>query len=148
MSDLNTLKWDRRFLKLAKLVASWSKDPSTQTGAVLVASDRTILSVGYNGFPKGMNDSEKLYANRETKYSRIVHCEMNAILNAKRSVEGSTLYTWPLGSCDRCVVHMIQAGVKTFVFPALPKKLRKRWSESLWRTKTYIEEAKLYWREI
>lgn len=141
-------KWDQRFIELSKLIASWSKDPSTQTGAVIVNQDRTILAVGYNGFPKGMEDSPELYANREVKYSRIVHCEMNAVLNAKQSVEGSTLYTYPFASCDRCCVHMIQAGIKVFVFPKLPKELEERWAVSVAKTKAYIEEAGLSWREI
>jgi dCMP deaminase len=141
-------KWDDRFLELAKLISTWSKDPSTQTGAVIVRPDRTIISVGYNGFPKGMNDEPKLYADRETKYSRIVHCEMNAILNAKQSVEGCTLYTVPFASCDRCAIHCLQAGIKTFVFPTLPKKLEKRWSESVFKTKCYFHEAGVEYREI
>jgi|SRR5579863_753695 len=140
-------KWDKRFLELSKLIASWSKDPSTQTGAVIVRPDRTIISVGYNGFPKGMCDEDYLYADREKKYSRIVHCEMNAVLNAKHTVEGCTLYTWPFASCDRCAVHMIQAGITQFVFPKLPKKLEGRWKESVAKTKSYFEEAHLKWRE-
>jgi len=143
-----SLKWDQRFLELSKLIASWSKDPSTQTGAVIVSPDRTIIAVGYNGFPKGMEDTPELYANREIKYSRIVHCEMNAVLNAKQSVEGCTLYTWPFASCDRCAVHMIQAGIKTFVFPKLPAELEGRWKESVAKTKAYFEEAGVNWREI
>ena len=144
----SALKWDQRFLELAKLVASWSKDPSTQTGAVIIRPDRTIVSVGYNGFPKGMDDDPSLYANREVKYSRIVHCEMNAVLNAGHSVEGGILYTWPFASCDRCCVHMIQAGIKAFVFPKLPKELEERWAASVAKTKEYIDEANLEWREI
>ncbi len=143
-----TIKWDRRFLELAKLVSTWSKDPSTQTGAVIVRPDRTILAVGYNGFPKGMNDYPQHYANREVKYSRIVHCEMNAILNAKQSVEGCTLYTYPFSSCDRCAAHVIQAGIKTCVFPKLPKKLEKRWSDSVAKTFDYFAEADVKWRQI
>jgi len=143
-----SLKWDERFLELSKVIASWSKDPSTQTGAVIVSPDRTIIAVGYNGFPKGMEDTPELYANREVKYSRIVHCEMNAVLNAKQSVQGCTLYTWPFASCDRCAVHMIQAGITTFVFPKLTKELEERWKESVATTKAYFEEAGVNWREI
>ena len=51
-------KWDRRFLALAEHVADWSKDPSTKTGAVIVRPDRTIASMGYNGFPRGMADTD------------------------------------------------------------------------------------------
>jgi dCMP deaminase len=141
-------KWDKRFLELAKLVASWSKDPSTQTGAVIVRPDRTILAVGYNGFPKGMLDTKEFYSDREIKYSRIVHCEMNAILNSKQSVEGCTLYTYPFSSCDRCAVHVIQYGIKVAVFPKLPKDLEVRWKESVIKTKGYFKEANIKWREI
>ena len=145
---MDITKWDKRFLELSKLVASWSKDPSTQTGAVIVRPDRTILAVGYNGFPKGMEDYPELYANRDVKYSRIVHCEMNAVLNAKQSVQGCTLYTWPFASCDRCAVHMIQAGITTFVFPKLPKELEVRWQASVDKTLLYFTEARVDYREI
>jgi dCMP deaminase len=141
-------KWDERFLELTRLISTWSKDPSTKTGAVIVRPDRTILAVGYNGFPKGMADNAELYANREFKYSRIVHCEMNALLNAKQSVEGCTLYTWPFASCDRCCVHVIQAGIKMAVFPKLPKKLEKRWKDSVAKTKLYFNQAFVNYREI
>lgn len=69
-----SLKWDRRFLRLAQEVASWSKDPSTKTGAVIVRPDKTIAAIGYNGFPRGCDDAPELYAHRETKLSRVVHC--------------------------------------------------------------------------
>lgn len=83
--------WDERFLKLAKEVSTWSKDPSTQTGAVIVGIDKHVISVGFNGFPRGMPDGTEIYANREEKYSRIIHCEMNALLYAHESVRGCTL---------------------------------------------------------
>lgn len=145
---MKTDKWDKRFMELAKLISTWSKDPSTKTGAVIVRPDRTILAVGYNGFPKGMSDYDELYIDRETKYSRIVHCEMNSVLNAKQSVEGCTLYTFPFASCDRCAVHMITSGIKVCVFPKLPKKLEKRWKDSVEKTKDYFDEAQVQWREI
>lgn len=144
MSD----KWDKRYLELAKLVSTWSKDPSTQTGAVIVRPDNTILSVGFNGFPKSMKDTTELYANREEKYSRIVHCEMNALIHARTSVEGCMLYTWPFASCDRCAVHMIQSGIKRFVFPTLPDSLKERWEKSVQRTKDYLNEAHCLFTEV
>ena len=81
-------RWDRHFLALAEHVASWSKDPSTQTGAVIVRPDRTIASVGYAGFPRGCDDSDSLYADRNEKYARIVRCEMNAVLSAREPLQG------------------------------------------------------------
>lgn len=143
-------KWDRRYLELARHVAGWSKDPSTKTGAVIVRADRTVGSVGYNGFPFGMADHEDLWNNREEKYSRVVHCEMNALLHMHDTLGlmGSTLYTWPFASCDRCVVHMLTAGVRRFVFPPLPLELEERWLVSITRTKGYIEQAGCQFLEL
>lgn len=134
-------KWDLRFLQLAHFVSTWSKDPSTQTGAVIVRPNRSILSVGFNGFAQNMSDAPELYANREIKYSRVVHCEMNALLLAETSVRGGTLYTWPFASCDRCCVHMLQAGISRFVYPSIPANLVERWGNSLSLTKKYLAEA-------
>ena len=77
-------KWDQRFMDLAQLVSTWSKDPSTKTGAVLVSPDKKDVILGFNGFPSRMSDAPELYANREVKYSRVVHCEVNAVLHARR----------------------------------------------------------------
>lgn len=134
-------KWDKRFLDVAKLVASWSKDPSTQTGAVLVRQDRTIASLGYNGFASRMRDTPALYENREEKYSRIVHCEMNALLQCSEKPKGYTLYTYPFLSCDRCAVHMISAGVVRVVAPKLPAHLHERWLAPVEKSKSYFQEA-------
>jgi dCMP deaminase len=136
-----TGKWDARFLDLARHVATWSRDPSTQTGAVIVRPNRTIASVGYNGFPRNCNDDPALYADRAVKYSRIVHCEMNAILNARESLEGYTLYTVPFCSCERCAPHVIQAGIKRCVAPPLPARLKDRWLASVKATQAIFAEA-------
>ncbi len=110
-------KWDYRFLEMAKLVSTFSKDPSTQTGGVIVRPDKSLISVGFNGFPRKIADNPELLNNREEKYKRVVHSEMNAILNAHGSVEGCTLYNWPGQSCARCAVHVIQAGIIRVVSP-------------------------------
>ena len=116
MVDFNKLKWDNRFIHMAFLVSKWSKDPSTQVGAVIADDRHRVVSIGYNGFPKGMNDDEALYANREVKYERIIHGEINALMNANRSVEGCTLYLTPFFPCPRCTVQLIQAGIKRIVY--------------------------------
>ena len=141
-------KWDERFLNLAEHIAQWSKDPSTQTGAVIVRPDRTIVSVGYNGFPQGMDDDPALYADRETKYERIIHCEMNAVFSAHQPVDGCTLYTWPFLSCPRCAVHMVQAGIVECIAPVCPKHLQERWGDALQRAASYLREAGVTVREI
>src|SRR6266404_1646354 len=114
---MSNLKWDLRYLEMAKLVASWSKDPSTKAGAVIVRPDKSVLSVGFNGFPKTMPDNTEWYSNREEKYSRIVHCEINALIHSHELLTGYTLYTYPFLPCDRCCVQMIQAGIQRMIAP-------------------------------
>lgn len=140
-------QWDYRFLRLAKEVSSWSRDPSTKTGAVIVRPNKSVCSVGYNGFPQGMLDLKKHYDDRETKLSRIVHCEVNALLFAREPVENYYLYTYPFASCDRCVVQMLQAGIKWFCFPKCPESALVRWGKTLERSKQYINECGAVWIE-
>jgi len=111
-------KWDYRFLELAAHVGSWSKDPSTKVGAVIVRGDRTIASVGFNGFPRGVDDAPERYADRPTKYMMTVHAELNAILSAKEPMtQKHVLYVSPLHPCANCAAAIIQSGIKTVVFP-------------------------------
>jgi dCMP deaminase len=135
-------KWDYRFLDLAKFISSWSKDPSTKTGAVIVGPRNEVISVGFNGFPQGMPDNDTSLENRDEKYSRTVHCEINALLFAGRPIPaGSTLFTYPFISCDRCVVQMLQAGIKSFVAPKATEEQLTRWSKAFEKTRLYIEEC-------
>jgi dCMP deaminase len=142
--------WEGRFMHMAEMVAGWSKDPSTKTGAVIVGPDNGVISVGFNGFPAGMSDDPDLYNDREEKYSRIIHCEMNAILRVTRPLpEGCSLYTWPFMSCDRCVVHMIQAGIRRFVAPACTDEDKLvRWGPIFEKTRKYIEEVEGFLLEL
>lgn len=134
------MKWDRRFLRLAREVASWSKDPSTKNGAVLVRPDRSVASVGFNGFPQEMSDAPLYYQDREVKYDRVIHAEMNAVLFVRDPVPltGYTLYTTG-PSCSRCAVHMIQAGIRRFVFVNASPEQHERWGVD--RTLAYLREA-------
>lgn len=140
--------WDRRFLALAQLVASWSKDPSTQTGAVIVRPNKSVASVGFNGFASAMPDKEEYYNNREEKYARIIHCEVNALLFAREQVQGYTLYIWPFASCNRCAVQMIQAGITRFVFPTIPEDKKDRWAASFLETVKYLNESGIEYTEV
>jgi len=141
-------KWDRRFLELSAHVASWSKDPSTKTGAVIVRPNKSVVGVGFNGFPQGADDRPELYADRTYKYDHVVHCEINAMLFANESVDGCCLYTWPFASCIRCAVQMIQAGIKRFVFPHPSADALTRWASSFDATKHVLEECHVPWTEI
>lgn len=129
------------YLDLARQVSTASKDPSTKVGAVIVGLRKEIVSVGFNGFPMGMNDDPALYEDREEKYSRIIHAEMNALLFASRPLEeGCTLYTWPFGPCDRCMVHMLQSGIRKFRCPP-GYGPGDRWRESITKGSQYAREC-------
>jgi dCMP deaminase len=141
-------KWDRRFLDLAKLVASWSKDPSTQTGAVIVDCRRRVVSCGYNGFARGVDDQSERYADRQTKYRMVVHCEVNAILFAGRPVAGCTLYTWPFASCAPCAAQVIQSGIVRCVAPVVPQELAERWATDLELARSMFAESGVVLVEI
>jgi len=142
-------KWDLRFIDLARHVSSWSKDPSTQIGAVAIDDNRQILSVGYNGFPRGIEDSPDKYLNRPIKYKHVVHAEMNVIYNATYngvSLKGSTLYVYGLPICSECAKGIIQVGIKRIVMPS--QEIPDHWTESWELTQNLFNEAKLVWEFI
>lgn len=111
-------KWDRRFLEMAKLVSTWSKDPNKKVGCVIVRPDKSIVSTGFNGFPIGCDDSSLKYENQGIKLERIIHAEMNAIFLARTDLTDCTMYIYPPGvgpSCCRCSTGIIQAGISRIV---------------------------------
>lgn len=111
-------KWDRRWMSVAMLVASWSKDPRTHVGAVLVRDNRN-LATGYNGFPSSTSDDPAIYDNRPEKIKRVVHAEANAIAQAAmlgHATRHATCYsTFPV--CCKCAGLLIQAGIRRVVIP-------------------------------
>tara|TARA_B110000914_G_C15345546_1_gene391319 strand:+ start:290 stop:742 length:453 start_codon:yes stop_codon:yes gene_type:complete len=140
---MNTLdKWDNRYLSLAKEVATWSKDPSTQVGAVTVGTKKEVLSQGFNGFPRGIEDTDERYNHRETKYKFVVHAEMNAIYNATysgTSLDGATLYIYGLPICSECAKGIIQVGINKVVIEK--SKELDNWNESLRLSQEMFSEA-------
>jgi dCMP deaminase len=137
----NYEKWDQRFLDLAKHISAWSKDPSTQVGAVIVRPNRTIVSVGYNGFPRKVRDEGALYQDRAVKLLRTVHAEANAILTASQSVKGCTLYVSPLHPCANCTGIIIQAGIARVV-AYMPTKPHA-WEENFAVAQQMFDEARV-----
>ena len=107
-------KWSDRFMELAEHVAQWSKDPSTKVGCVIVDKQNRVVSLGFNGFPRGIKDSTLRYMDKETKYLFVAHAERNALDNAPLSVEGCTLYS-PLLPCNECAKSIIQKGIKKVI---------------------------------
>jgi len=115
----NVISWNEYFMGIAHLSALRSKDPSTQVGAVIVDENHKVVSIGYNGFPKGCSDDVFPW-NREgesldTKYVYVVHAELNAILNSPRLVKDCTLYV-SLFPCHECAKALIQAGITQIVY--------------------------------
>lgn len=133
-------KWDKRFLDLAQFVSTWSRDPSTQTGAVITDSTNRIISAGFNGFSRGIADDSRLL-DRKIKYEMIIHCEINAILFAKSDTQGCILYTYPFLSCSRCTSIVIQAGISRVVAPLLNSHQAERWGDSIAFSRDLFAEA-------
>lgn len=120
-------KWDQRFLGLAAHVAQWSKDPSTKVGAVIVDEKNRVVSLGFNGFPRGVEDKDMP---REQKLLRTIHAEVNALLFARQDVEGCTMYvTHP--PCAQCAAKIVQAGIKEVVFILPPSEFITRWEADI-----------------
>jgi len=136
-------EWDKRFIRQAKEISTWSKDPRTLIGAIAV-KDRRILSTGYNGFPRGVADDERLDV-REIKHKYVVHAEANCIYNAVHhgvSLAGSTFYVYGLPVCNECAKGIIQSGV-TRVVMQLRELPTNKWQDSYQITKEMFREAKI-----
>lgn len=129
---------------MSKLYASFSKDPSRKIGAVAIdSSKKIVLSAGYNGFPRGILDTEDRLNNRDEKYKYVVHAEMNVIYNASYSgvsLNGSSLYVYGLPVCSECAKGIIQVGIRE-VFILTEEDIPPIWVESWNRTRLMFEEA-------
>ena len=141
-------KWDARWLEIAGVVSTWSKDPSTKIGAIAV-KDKRLVSTGYNGFPRGIQDYDDRWNNREEKYKYVVHAEMNCIYNANyhnQSLKGSTMYIVGLPVCHECAKGIIQAGVVKVV--AEFKDAPLKWARSTEITEKMFKEAGIIYDQI
>ena len=144
-----TTKWKRRYLELAKHVSGWSKDPSTKVGCVAIGKKGQVLSQGYNGFPRGIDDSESRLSHRPTKYSCTVHAEMNVIYNASYngvSLDGSTFFVHGLPVCCECAKGIIQVGANHIVmaYQEIPDTWKTSWDFS----QSLFKEGKIDWEFI
>jgi len=137
-------KWDKRFLRIAREVSTWSKDPSHKVGAVAVL-DKRILSTGYNGFPREVEDHDWRWRTREIKTQYVVHAEMNCIYNAAfngMSLQGATVYVYGLPVCHECGKGLIQAGVSRIIGATdLEEGIPDRWFESYKKTVAMFDEV-------
>jgi dCMP deaminase len=142
-------KWDQRFLKLAEEVASWSKDPSRKIGAVAIGAKGQVLAQGFNGFPRGIDDSEERYNDRERKYELVVHAEMNVIYNATYSgvsLDGATLYVSGLPVCSDCAKGIVQVGIKRVIMRDM--EIPDSWKDSWHKTQEMFNETGIQFKFV
>jgi len=125
---------------MAKLVSTWSKDPSTKVGSVIVDSDNTVISVGFNGLPRRIQDTDQRLNNRDIKLKMIIHAEINAIITAKRPLNGATIYTYPFMSCSQCAGLIIQSGICRHISY---KTNNERWKDSFDLALEMFDEARV-----
>lgn len=152
-------KWELRYIELAKHISSWSKDPSTQVGAVIVGEKGQILSQGYNGFPRGVKDLPCRFEDKETKYKFTSHAEINCIYNASYngvSLKDSSIYIWGTDGipvCHECAKAIIQVGIK-HVYCYNPYYLREnfnihtKWFKSHKTAQLMFQEAQVEYFEV
>jgi dCMP deaminase len=149
---MSNQSWDNRFMEMALLVASWSKDRNTHVGCIIVGPQREVRSVGYNGFPRGVNDEVEARFERPLKYMWTEHAERNAIYNSSRmglSLEGCTMYLngdhgFPCTDCARAI---IQCGIK-FLVGLAPDFDNPKYGAEYRNTITMFQEAGMAFRSI
>lgn len=136
-------KWDARFLEVAKLAANWSKDPNAKVGAVIVDAQGQIAGVGYNGFPKMVEDSAERYGDVDTKLEMIVHAEENAVLGASVRARGASIYVFGKPVCARCAGTIIQAGIKRVIAEEPKTGTTSKWDKSGHIARKMLTEANI-----
>lgn len=139
------MSWDDRWISMAFHVAAWSKDRSRKVGAVIVDNRQVVVALGWNGFPRGINDDVPYRHERPVKYLWTEHAERNALYNAAASgskVEGCTLYT-VLFPCADCARGIIQTGIKRVVYARQPFNVEPHLGESFDTAADMLDEAKV-----
>lgn len=134
-----------KFVRVAESIASLSKDPSTKVGALIIDDDANIISTGFNGFPRGVNDMRERYQIREMKLKLVAHAEANAIAQAARAghrTHGANLIVTALYPCTNCTGLIIQAGIKRVFAPVMdPVEANRFWFQEQRISKMMFEEA-------
>jgi dCMP deaminase len=125
----NNRKWDDRYLRLARHVSGWSKDPNAQVGAVLVDAQGRLCAVGYNGFPRQVEDSQERLQDQDTKLDMIIHAEANAITIAGRGAVGGEIFVYGKPVCAQCAGLIIQSGIRRVVAEKPLEGTRSKWDK-------------------
>lgn len=146
------MDWDTLFMNMVYLVAMKSKDRSTHIGAVVVGPDNEVRSVGFNSFPRGINDNVPARQERPEKYHWFSHGEMNAVANAARvgiPLKGCRMYTNGIPCTDMCAHAIIGAGIEEVIVDKVwNDKNYNQWKDQAERTKIMFAEAGVklrYW---
>lgn len=139
---MNDDKWDQRFMEIARSVATWSKDPSTKVGAVIVSPCKRKIAVGYNGFPRGFADYEIRLNHRPTKHMFMQHAERNAMDNCTFDMKDAALYVTAF-PCHDCAKSVIQVGIQRVIVPS--ESILPGWEQSMDCSKTMFAEVNVHW---
>jgi dCMP deaminase len=141
--DVTDEKWTGRLLKMAKYVATWSKDPSTKVGAVITTEDGKPVSWGFNGIPMGVDDSKEGRYIRPYKYKWFAHAERNAMdLASRTDLSGCVMFV-TFSPCTNCAQSIIQRGIRTLVVDEdyTSDKMPEHWKEDMKVAVEMLEEA-------
>lgn len=135
--------WDLYFIGLAEYISKRSKDNSTKVGAVIVNTSKIILATGYNGFPQKLKDNPIDLENRERKYARILHAELNSIIFSKQYLTDCIIYTYPFLSCANCTKAIIQSGITRIVTLKMDESSERyqRWKDDFDISREMYKEA-------
>ena len=132
-------KWHDRFIRLATEISTWSRDPGTKVGCIIVDPLNRVVSLGFNGFPHGISDDTLRLQDRETKLRITIHAEENALLFAKRDVAGYTAYVTH-HPCSSCAAKLIQSGISKVVYKQ-DEVFESKWADSIALAKTLFFEC-------
>lgn len=109
------ISWNDYFMGIAELSAKRSKDPKTKVGACIIDPfENHIVSIGYNGMPRGLEDSAEIW-NSDEKHHFVVHAEANAILNTDVNLHGKVLYV-TMFPCNECAKLLAQKGIIKVIY--------------------------------
>jgi len=151
MATIPSPSWAMRFIQLAEIFASYSKDPSTKVGAVAISPDRRIIIPGYNGFPAALQDLPSRLENRDQRLKFTVHAEENVLITLRSllpptspSIKGWTLFTTH-HPCSKCALALLNSPIDTVIYSTSPSTadFELRWREDLSVSSDILEEGNI-----
>lgn len=141
--NITNEKWAGRLLKLANDISTWSKDESTKVGAVITTEEGEPVSWGFNGMPKGIDDTIPERHIRPLKYKWMCHAERNAMdLAPKGDLSGCVMFV-TFSPCSGCAQSIIQRKLRTVVIDSsgTVDKVPERWTEDMTVALEMLKEA-------